>query len=311
MIKTPRKTFNSIISSSRASLERVVKRVPRRIRVTATLITFGLCLIALGYLGFETSRKINLDRLELLDFIWSFLAGLGYFISIAFGWIILTNQTDIRRAFANWSRTQALHFVPGGLLTPATRAYTLEGTRSRKVSAVLIESALETSLAAAVAGVALSTGSSIFYALGVLVVVAVLTIAINLKSKTTIGTYQIYGATVLLFLGRCSYCIAIYFAQLSLGLGKPSFWAIVGASALSWIVGYVAVFSPGGIGVREIVYASILTSGSFGSRLSSSAASGGALAGRLSLSLAEIAVLVVSGIYFEKTPPTSIPENLG
>ncbi|MDM7972636.1 MAG: UPF0104 family protein, partial [candidate division Zixibacteria bacterium] len=44
-----------------------------------------------------------------------------------------------------------------------------------------------------------------------------------------------------------------------------SFWLILGGYALSWVAGYVVIFAPGGIGVREFVlvalFASLLPTG--------------------------------------------------
>ena len=37
------------------------------------------------------------------------------------------------------------------------------------------------------------------------------------------------------------------------GIGFESFWLIIGGYALSWVVGYLVIFAPGGIGVRELV----------------------------------------------------------
>lgn len=48
-------------------------------------------------------------------------------------------------------------------------------------------------------------------------------------------------------------------------IGFSSFWLILGGYALSWVAGYVVIFAPGGIGVREFVlvalFASLLPTG--------------------------------------------------
>ncbi len=283
-------------------------KIPRRLRVALIFGGFVLCLGALAWLAYKTSQKINLDELNPYNFLWALLAGIGYFVLIACGWIALSGQQDVKSAFSNWSRTQALHFVPGGILTPASRAYTLNANKSKRIWSVVIETLLETSLAASVAALAMSVTVSRYYALIGLVSVVIVAILINLKSKTTISSRSVVIATLWLFAGRCSYCLAIFYGQLSIGPNSVSFWDITFVSALSWLAGYVAIFSPGGIGVREVVYAKLLSSGKYGLHLSTSIASAGALAGRLALSLAELIVLVCTGTYSKEPPST--PEQV-
>ena len=71
---------------------------------------------------------------------------------------------------------------------------------------------------------------------------------------------------------------------------------LVFASALSWIVGFVVVGVPGGIGVRESVFVALMT-GPLGATLALSVA----VAGRL----VTIAVDLLGGARWPRSPPGS------
>jgi hypothetical protein len=66
---------------------------------------------------------------------------------------------------------------------------------------------------------------------------------------------ELFGVLVWLILGLMWQSMAIWLlVEEPLQLQKTKWWVVAGAYALAWCAGFLAVWAPGGIGVRELVF---------------------------------------------------------
>jgi len=72
---------------------------------------------------------------------------------------------------------------------------------------------------------------------------------------TKIGFRKLAGLLVWCVLGLLWQSLAIWFLVAGpLDLPRAKWWVVAGAYALAWCAGFLAVWAPGGIGVRELVF---------------------------------------------------------
>jgi uncharacterized membrane protein YbhN (UPF0104 family) len=81
--------------------------------------------------------------------------------------------------------------------------------------------------------------------------------------------------------------------------------AYVGAFAIAWIVGFVAIYAPGGIGVREAVLVALLRG-----RLGSADALVLAVTSRLVLAVVDVVAAAAGAVILRTRQPTSSPTYL-
>jgi hypothetical protein len=266
----------------------------------ASIGAFLGAVALLGWVCWRAARRVDLSRLDPAALVAALVAAVAYWIALAGAWSALVGAPGEASVLATWSRSQLLRFVPGGLLAPAARASRVEGDVRRRVGAALAEAALLVSVGAAIAGVAeaWASGQVVWLALEVLPCVGVLALRFGRRRWLPVGVHPV-AAGVFELLARVAYVLAALACQVAAG-GGVSEVAVVGAAALSWLVGYVVPISPGGLGVREAVYAALLaglvtTTGRADPAL-------GALALRVVTSVAELVTFLVLGGRRRATP---------
>ncbi|HUY85715.1 MAG TPA: hypothetical protein VMU77_01270 [Acidimicrobiales bacterium] len=253
-----------------------------------------ICLAMLAWAADETALQVDISRIRPAYLVVSLLFGCIYFLSQGIAWGDLSSADSKVRALSNWSRTQALHFLPGGVFTPASRAMTVTGKTSRKAAVVAFEAVLGASVVVFVGAVGLATSIDPIWWLATLGGPIGIAAVVVLGKRSSVKPREVMTASCWYFVGRTAFCLAAYFAQFAIR-PQGAFWPIIAASASAWLVGYVALFAPGGLGVREVVYISIITLPGIGSHISRGLASSGALSARLTMSVAEILVLGAFG----------------
>jgi glycosyltransferase 2 family protein len=124
----------------------------------------------------------------------------------------------------------------------------------------------------------------------VLVAAAPLLAARWLERKTRLRRRAVLRAGIVYAVGYVCYGVSCLLAQIAVsGIRHPTYpLYIAGASCVAWAIGLVAIFAPGGVGVREVVYVWMLSS-----LYPTADLKAGAVASRLTTVAAELLVLVV------------------
>ena len=235
------------------------------------------------------------------------------------GWAQRIGFGDAARA---WCLANLGRYVPGkiwsvtGLVVLAQRA----GVRgsAAAASAVAFQALVLGTGVAVVAGATPHATSGLRLAVGLLVAVASLGVLVwgptarvvgrvmNAEAPLTALPLSAVGlSSALMFLGWLTYSFAFWlFIRGLLPDAQLSIATAAGAFTLSYILGTLALFAPGGIGVRELVLVSLLTP---------SLGSGGALAAsvgsRVLLTVTEGGAALISLALVRRSTPEGSPES--
>ena len=235
------------------------------------------------------------------------------------GWAQRIGFGDAARA---WSLANLGRYVPGkiwsvtGLVVLAQRA----GVRgsAAAASAVAFQALVLGTGVAVVAGTTPQATSGLRLAVGLLVALASLGVLVWGPSARWVGRLMnadapltalplsaVGSSGALMFLGWLTYGIAFWlFIRGLLPETQLSFATAAGAFTLSYILGTLALFAPGGIGVRELVMVSLLTP---------SLGSGGALAAsvgsRVLLTVTEAGAALISVALVRRSTAEGSPES--
>lgn len=267
----------------------------------ATTAGFLAAVALLGWVCWRAARGVDLARLDPAALVAALVAALAYWIALAGGWSALAGAPADPAVLATWSRSQLLRFVPGGVLAPAARASRVEGPVRQRVGAALAEAVLLASVGAAIGGAAEAWASGQLAWLGLEAVPCLGVVALIVARRRWLPSEaRLTGAGAFELLARVAYVLAAVACQAAAG-GGVSEVAVVAAASLSWLAGYVVPISPGGLGVREAVYAALLV-GIAGASGRGADPALGALAMRLVTSVAELAAFLVLGGRRRATP---------
>jgi len=235
------------------------------------------------------------------------------------GWAQRIGFGDAARA---WCLANLGRYVPGkiwsvtGLVVLAQRA----GVRgsAAAASAVAFQALVLGTGVAVVAGATPHATSGLRLAVGLLVAVASLGVLVwgptarvvgrvmNAEAPLTALPLSAVGlSSALMFLGWLTYSFAFWlFIRGLLPDAQLSIATAAGAFTLSYILGTLALFAPGGIGVRELVLVSLLTP---------SLGSGGALAAsvgsRVLLTVTEGGAALITLALVRRSTPEGSPES--
>jgi len=254
----------------------------------------------LGWVCWRAARGVDLARLDPVVLLAALFAAVAYWIALAGGWSALAGAPADPAVLATWSRSQLLRFVPGGVLAPAARASRVGGPLRQRFGAALAEAVLLASVGAAIGGAAEAWASGRLVWLGLEVVPCVGMVGLVVGRRRWLPSdARLAGAGAFEVLARVAYVLSALACQVAAG-GGVSEVAVVGAASLSWLAGYVVPISPGGLGVREAVYAALLAGLAGASGRADPAL--GALAMRLVTSLAELLAFVALGGPRRATP---------
>lgn len=260
---------------------------------------------------------------------WLSLATLAVFLAYAFfieawrrllaGW---AQRIGYGAAARVWSLANLGRYVPGkiwsvtGLVVLASRA----GVRgsAAAASAVATQALVLGTGVAVVAGATPHATSALRLAVGLLIALASLGVLVWEPTARWLGRLMNAQAPLtplplaavglsggLVFLGWLSYGVAFWlFVRGLLPEAHVPFAVAAGAFTLSYILGTLALFAPGGIGVRELVMLSLLTP---------SLGSGGALAvsvgSRVLLTLTEVGAALISLALVRRSTPEESSES--
>jgi hypothetical protein len=259
----------------------------KRVRLVAHILLLG----GLAFLLVRLRSILHDGDIHLTHGGWAWLAaaatlGVVAVVGSSFVWLIVLRNLGLRvrwRSAAIYLQAQLAKYVPGGVWQYASR-----GTMARVhgLSVRIVAKSLPIELAAT-----LYAGGAFTFLLfgwwGTIGVVAAIAAAPGLAAyfgKGRVGlsaaaqVVPLYGATWLL-IGISFWMTARAFLPVS-----PSDLPLyTGAFAAAWIVGLIAIYAPGGIGVREAVLVAIL-----GSRIGSAEALVIAAASRAVFTVADL-----------------------
>jgi hypothetical protein len=237
-----------------------VPSVPRRwaplmpaLRVARFVVAVGI-VVAMGVVAvrYVPSRPLT----------WWLLAPalavtLVWWTLLARGWAILASGGSAREHMGMWCRTQVLRYLPGGIWAPTSRVVLVGGTAADRLATVAAENLVALCSALAVGGVAFTLGGRPVWGLLALAPIGPIVAARFARAHTRLDPRRLRAATGNGLVGFVAYAAAVVLVQASVsGWHEPL--QVAGAAGVSWAVGLVVVFTPGGLGARELAYAALL-----------------------------------------------------
>ncbi len=280
------------------------------------LAGFALSVALVAWVLPDALKGVRFDEENLLLFALAAVPATLSWLSLAWAWAGLVGSEassertsnsasgGTRDAIRTWTRSQALRYLPGSIWAPAVRATSVDGSRITKASVVAVETALTLASSAGV-GALFMTADGRWHWVPLLAVPAVVPLVVRLAGKRSAVPFdRVLVATGRNLVSTIMYGVTILLAQWAIGpLHHPL--TVIGAGCLARAVGMVAVFSPGGVGVREVAYIAIVSS-----FLAKDQAAAGAIGARLVMTLVELAVLVAVAIpWLRDRARESIPAN--
>lgn len=266
-------------------------------RKLVRLVAHVLLVGGLAFLIVRLRSILQNDDIHLTDRGWGWLAaatalGVAAVVGSSFIWLVVLRSLGLRvrwRSVGIYLQSQLAKYAPGGVWQYASR-----GTMARAhgLPMRIVAKSLPIELAAT-----MYAGSAFAFLLfgwwGTIAVVAAIAAAPGLaayfgRGRIALGAaakaVPLYAATWLL-IGVSFWMTARAFLPVS-----PSDLPIyTGAFAAAWIVGLIAIYAPGGIGVREAMLVAIL-----GSRIGSAEALVIAATSRAVFTVADLLPAVLS-----------------
>jgi hypothetical protein len=257
----------------------------RRVLLLVQVVGFVVSIGLLGLVIVRGARGVDVGRLRLAPAAGAVVLAAVSWLGFARAWAALLGGPHTVGAMHNWTRSQLLRYLPGGVFAPLARAGTVPGRLRLRVSAVVVEAVVIGAVAGGVAGVLAGASADRRWLLLVPAAGVLLVASAWMAPRVGIPASRIWAATRWLLPGWVAYALAGVLAQRA--VGPVDSWGLVaGASLLAWCAGYYFVFAPGGAGARELAYVALLVG-----HYSEDVAAAGALAGRLVLTLGEIIVV--------------------
>jgi hypothetical protein len=251
-------------------------------------------LASLGLMCLVVVRALSGIDAESLELGWLVVSGVLFAVSwvgFAAAWVALNAHGHPVTQMAKWVHSQLLRYLPGAIWAPMARVSSVPGARSRRIATIAVEALIFLASAAAVGG--LLGGLTVDPLLLLLCPAPLLALAVVQfgAARFDVTTRRAADATVWLVPSWALYAAASAAAQAAVG-GGPSVGAVGAASLLAWAAGFVAVFAPGGAGVREVVYGAVLSG-----TAPSATIAGGAVASRLAFTVGELVVAAALAWY--------------
>ena len=156
-----------------------------------------------------------------------------------------------------WCRTQVLRYLPGGIWAPTSRVVLVGGSTVDRLATVAAENVVSLCAALALGGVAMAlSGRPLWAALALAPVLPVAAVRLA-RGRTRLDRSRLGRATGNSLAAFACYLAAAVLVQAAVsGLHQPL--RVAGAAGIAWAVGLVVVFTPGGLGARELAYAGLL-----------------------------------------------------
>lgn len=254
------------------------------------VVAFPASVALVAVMAVRAAGKVHTDQLDWGLMAAAALPTLAWWVLLARGWGLVNTGEASRADLRMWFRTQALRYLPGGIWAPVSRAAAVDGHAVDRVATVAAENVIALCAALAVGGLALGVGGDLVWLPLVLVVVAPALVSGHVGRRSRVDRERTVAATVNDVAAFVAYAAAATVAQAAVS-GWQAPLAVAGAAGIAWAVGLVVVITPGGIGVREVVYVWLLERHGF----PRSELVAAAVASRLITVLVELAVLVVLG----------------
>ena len=283
--KTPHGRIEALARHTHEGLRRVLAKAPWVIAVVrAVFYPFALAL--LGYIAYRAAMETDWSSVSYAHLVAAFVAAVVWWVSLAVAWASLIGD---RAGVVSWCRTQVARYVPGAIWVVIARATSVKGRLPDKLTAVTAEYVIVLLIALAAGGVLAGVEDWRWFAL-VPLAAAPLVASGWLERRTKLTRGGIHRTTVAYSVGYLAYGVSAVLVQVAIsGDGDlTDMLYVAGAACVAWAVGLLAVFAPGGVGVREIAYVWML-SGLYPTVELQAAA----VATRLITVLAELAVLAV------------------
>ncbi len=270
-------------------------------RVVRVLWATGV-VVSLALMVLVVVRALHGVDVESLDLGWIVVSGLLFALSwtgFSAAWVALNDHGHPVAQMARWVHSQLLRYLPGAVWAPMGRVSSVPGTRSRRVATVAVEALVFLASAVAVGGLLGGIAVDPLLFLACPAPLAALVIVRMGATRFDVTTSRAAWAIAWLLPSWVLYALASAAAQAAVGRG-PSVGAVGAASLLAWAAGFVAVFAPGGAGVREVVYGALL-----GGTASSASIAGGAVAARLAFTAGEllVAAALAGFVRSRRSPP--------
>lgn len=248
--------------------------------IAGVLVALGLMVAVVV----DALSGLDLSQLRIAWLVVSALAFSVAWLGFAAAWVALNAHGSVLAQAAAWTRSQLLRYLPGAIWAPMARASNVPGRPSQRYATVIVEALVFLATAACVGG--LVGGIAIDARLLLAVPAPLLALAVVHWGgrRFSVTTRRAGTATLWLLPSWLLYGLATAAGQAAVGTG-PSVAAVVAAALVAWAAGFVVVFAPGGAGVREVVYGSLLAGTAPSSRIAA-----GAVASRLAFTCAEIVV---------------------
>jgi uncharacterized membrane protein YbhN (UPF0104 family) len=240
----------------------------KRVRVVGQLLLVaGLAFVVVRLRSIWHDSSVELAGVDWLALAGAFVvAGTGV-IASAFIWLAILERlgAKTRRGWTSiFFQAQLAKYIPGSLWQYAGRA-TLASARGLPVRPVTISLPVE--LGASLVGAA-ALSALLLGGWGVLIAAAVLVALVLLShhSRSAVTPLRVAasaGATgAVLYIGAWFAVGAGFWltanALLQVPFGQLLFY--VGAFTGAWVIGLLAIYAPGGIGVREAILVAVLRS---------------------------------------------------
>jgi glycosyltransferase 2 family protein len=253
------------------------------------VLAFAAALAIVVVMAVRAVQDVDLGEVTAWPLAVAFPFAVAWWVLLARGWALLVAGRTKRRDLSTWCRTQSIRYLPGGFWTPASRVALLPGTLFDKLSTVGAENVIALCAALAVGGAAFAVDGSFVWLPIVLALGVPFFVAPLVAGRSRVTRARVLPVAANDTVAFLAYVTAAVLVQAAVS-GQWSPFAVAGAAALAWAAGLVVVIAPSGIGVREVVYVALL-SGTF----SEGEAAAAAVALRLLIVLAELAVLVLLG----------------
>ena len=179
-------------------------------------------------------------------------------------WLLLSDVTSRPPYVASvrtWTRSFLARYVPSGALTVAVRVRARGSASTAQVLSVTVFEQLAATLAgASVATIAFGLAHTAPPLAAPIVLAGAAAVALALCSGAIRGRFPRFqpvrgralaAAAVLSAASWCSAGTAVWIVIAAIAPGSADPFLIVGAYAVAWLLGFLAVLAPGGLGVRE------------------------------------------------------------
>ena len=222
-------------------------------RVARFVLAVGL-VIAMGVVAV---RYVRFDALTWWLLVPALAAALVWWTLLARGWAILASGRTTRRDMGQWCRTQVLRYLPGGIWAPTSRVVLVGGSAVDRLATVAAENVVALCAALSIGGVAMALGGRPAWAAFALAPVVPVVAARLASGRTRLDQARLARATANSLAAFAGYVAAAVLVQAAVsGWHEPLL--VAGAAGIAWAVGLVVVFTPGGLGARELAYAALL-----------------------------------------------------